>query len=148
MIDENDIRYRLSDYRNYSRELNMLKIRIQELERIITNVRSTSILGMPDEGGVKKYLQDSISELEDLRLEYDRRYKIGLVKLLEVKDIIDTLDDSLERTILFIYYCGDEKKSLFRIAKELHYSHDYIRKKHGKAITTLEKNVKKKWCRN
>lgn len=133
-----EVRNRLKAYRNCSEELELLKLQIDELEYRVQTINSTSIIGKPDEGGVKMYLQDYISKLADLKLEYEKRYTQGLGKMLEVKDLIDNLEDPLERRILFRYYCSEKKISLFKISREFNYSPDHIKRKHGQAIAHLK----------
>lgn len=129
---------RLKQYRNCTEELELLKLQIDELERRVQTINSTSIIGKPEEGGIKMYLNNYVSELADLKDEYDRRYASGLGKMLEVKDFIDQLDDALEKRILFRYYCSETKVGLRRIAREFNYSYDYIREKHSKALKHLK----------
>ena len=129
---------RLKQYRNCSEELELLKLQIEELERRVQTINSTSIIGKPEEGGIKMYLNNYVSELADLKDEYDRRYAIGLGKMLEVKDFIDKLEDALEKRILFRYYCSETKIGLRRIAREFNYSYDYIREKHSSALKHLK----------
>lgn len=129
---------RLKQYRNCTEELELLKLQIDELERRVQTIHSTSIIGKPEEGGIKMYLNNYVSELADLKDEYDRRYASGLGKMLDVKDFIDQLDDALEKRILFRYYCSETKVGLRRIAREFNYSYDYIREKHSKALKHLK----------
>ena len=129
---------RLKQYRNCTEELELLKLQIDELERRVETINSTSIIGKPEEGGIKKYLNNYISELTDLKDEYDRRYALGLGKMLDVKDFIDQLDDALEKRILFRYYCSENKVGLRKIAREFNYSYDYIREKHSTALKHLK----------
>lgn len=129
---------RLKQYRNCTEELELLKLQIDELERRVQTINSTSVIGKPEEGGIKMYLNNYISELADLKDEYDRRYASGLGKMLEVKDFIDQLDDALEKRILFRYYCSETKVGLRKIAREFNYSYDYIREKHSKALKHLK----------
>lgn len=129
---------RLKQYRNCTEELELLKLQIDELERRVQTINSTSIIGKPEEGGIKMYLNNYVSELADLKDEYDRRYASGLGKMLEVKDFIDQLDDALEKRILFRYYCSETKVGLRKIAREFNYSYDYIREKHSKALKHLK----------
>ena len=129
---------RLKQYRNCTEELELLKLQIDELERRVQTINSTSVIGKPEEGGIKMYLNNYVSELADLKDEYDRRYASGLGKMLEVKDFIDQLDDALEKRILFRYYCSETKVGLRRIAREFNYSYDYIREKHSKALKHLK----------
>lgn len=133
-----EVRNKLKQYRNCAEELELLKLQIDELQYRVENINSTSIIGKPDEGGAKMYLHNYISQLEDLKLEYDKRYAIGLRKMLEVKDFIDKLNDPLEKRILFRYYCSEKKISLFKISREFNYSPDHIKRKHGQAIAHLK----------
>jgi hypothetical protein len=133
-----EIRDELKQYRNCSEELELLKLQIEELEHRVTTINSTSIIGKPEEGGIKMYLNNYVAELADLKDEYDRRYALGLKKMLEVKDLIDTLPDPLEKRILFRYYCSEKKVSLFRISREFSYSPDHIKRKHGQALAHLK----------
>ena len=133
-----EIRDELKQYRNYSEELELLKLQIEELEHRVTTINSTSIIGKPEEGGIKMYLNDYVAELTDLKDEYDRRYALGLKKMLDVKDLIDLLPDPLEKRILFRYYCSEKKVSLFRISREFSYSPDHIKRKHGQALAHLK----------
>ena len=110
---------RLKQYRNCTEELELLKLQIDELERRVQTINSTSVIGKPEEGGIKMYLNNYVSELADLKDEYDRRYASGLGKMLEVKDFIDQLDDALEKRILFRYYCSETKVGLRRIARDI-----------------------------
>lgn len=129
---------RLKQYRNYSEELELLKLQIEEMERRVQTINSTSIIGKPEEGGIKKYLNDYVSELADLKTEYERRYAAGLGKMLDVRDYIDQLSDALEKRILFRYYCSETKIGLRKIAREFNYSYDYIREKHCSALKHLK----------
>ena len=140
-----EIRDELKQYRNCSEELELLKLQIEELEHRVTTINSTSIIGKPEEGGIKMYLNNYVAELADLKDEYDRRYALGLKKMLEVKDLIDTLPDPLEKRILFRYYCSEKKVSLFRISREFSYSPDHIKRKHGQALAHLKEIKNRGW---
>lgn len=133
-----DVKNKLKQYRNCVEELELLKLQIEELEYRVESINSTSIIGKPDEGGVKMYLQDYISKLADLKLEYEHRYAQGFGKMLEVKDYIDNLDDPLEKRILFRYYCSERKVNLFKISREFNYSLPHIKRKHAQAIAHLK----------
>lgn len=132
-----EIRDKLKQYRNCSEELELLKLQIEEIEHRVTTINSTSIIGKPEEGGIKMYLNNYVAELADLKDEYDRRYALGLKKMLEVKDLINTLTDPLEKRILFRYYCSEKKVSLFRISREFSYSPDHIKRVHSHALRHL-----------
>ena len=140
-----DVKNRLKQYRNCAEELELLKLQIDELEYRVTTINSTSIIGKPDEGGVKMYLQDYISNLADLKDKYDKRYTDSLGKMLEVKDYIDRLDNVLEKRILFRYYCSEKKVSLRKISKELSYSLDHIKHTHSSAIKNLRELGDREW---
>lgn len=133
-----EVKNKLKQYRNCVEELELLKLQIEELQYRVESINSTSIIGKPDEGGVKMYLQDYISKLEDLKLEYDQRYAQGFGKMLEVKDYIDNLNDPLEKRILFRYYCSERKVNLFKISREFNYSLPHIKRKHAQAIAHLK----------
>lgn len=133
-----EVKNKLKQYRNCVEELELLKLQIEELQYRVESINSTSIIGKPDEGGVKMYLQDYISKLADLKLEYDQRYAQGFGKMLEVKDYIDNLNDPLEKRILFRYYCSERKVNLFKISREFNYSLPHIKRKHAQAIAHLK----------
>ena len=132
-----DVKNKLKQYRNCEDELGLLKLQIEELEHRITTVNSTSILGKPDNGGEKMYLQDYAIKLADLKDEYRRRYTEAFDRMLYVKDYRDKLDNMLEKRVLFRYYCSEKKVSLSKISREFSYSPDHIKRVHSHALKHL-----------
>ena len=129
---------KLKQYRNYCEELDLLKQQVDELDDKLKRVNSTSIIGKPEEGGLRMYMNNYISDLADMKDEYERRYITSLRKFTEVRDLIDLLSDPLERKILYNYYCCEKKKTLYQISRELHYTPEYVRAKHTEALKKLE----------
>lgn len=132
------VRDRLREYKNYAETMELLKVQIDELESRITHINSTSIIAKPEEGGIKIHLQDYVSKLADMKDEYERRYENSLKLFWDVRDLIEKLNDAIEKQILFKYYCSEKRTNLYRISKELNYSYDWVRHKHKNAIRHLE----------
>lgn len=139
-----DIKDKLMMYRYYKDELDFLKSQIEEMERRITGINSTSVIQMDDGNGIKKYLNDYVSELVDMKKEYERRYIESLKKWKDVRDFINQLKDPLERRILFAYYCDCGRTSLFSISKKWNYSREYLQNKHSSALRHLRQISEKK----
>lgn len=127
-----------------------------EIELLLS--RRNDIISIPglryDRESVQTYANSDLSKTALKLLEFDKelqnRINILIDKKQQAMRYINTLQDSLQRSIMTIYYL-DRKKipgisatrpyTFFEIANMLNVSPDYVRHLHGYALQNIAKNL-------
>lgn len=123
----------LSNYSQINREIKNIQEKIEYYEEKKTSIKSQIISDMPKNStGGKDKLGTILVEIEKLLdLYYVKQAK--LIKLqIEIENVIDDLEDSIDRNIIRLRYfdnCTWEK-----ICVELSYSWNGIHKRHRKIL--------------
>lgn len=124
----------LMQYKNLKIEINKLEERIEALEEQKTSIKSPTITDMPN-GGKGLELLDLMVMIEETQTRLTEKRKELLKMLNKIEDVIETLDNSLDRNILRARYI--ECKKWEQICVELHYSWRQIHKLHSDVLKKI-----------
>lgn len=131
-------------------------IRTEQTELEILESKKYDIVSVPgmryDTDKVQTSNNTDLSDIALKLLDFDHKYEKRMIGLLKRKtdamELINSLEDSTQRTVLIIYYL-DRKKipgskytrpyTWFEVAQILNYSVDRVKHLHGYALQNLQK---------
>lgn len=136
------------NYKDLAAEVEILKIRIKDLETEHKRLRKMMFANAPKGVGAVDYtktrvtsskdpypLDEIVKRMNEIAEKLEPLYKLMEGKEETIKSMKEQIDkmDGLEQKIAFLKYI--EGKSLFEISIKLGYSYDWIKKKSSKIGT-------------
>lgn len=125
----------LNNYKYHKKNLVLIELKIQELERLAEGNGGMVISDTPGcQGGVKKSMKDFVNEIADLRQRYQEKY-------LKAEKVCEELEEQIYKVgetdvvygqILSLYYIYN--LTLLEIAKEINYGYRHTKRLFFEAI--------------
>ena len=129
------IKRRLHAYVDRKHELQQLEQQLAQLEVTLTSPRSQAMDGMPRGSGGGDAMAAIVAELVGLQ----DKYKVKMAQLLaaqtEVEELIDSLEDTVERQVMRCRYI--EGKVWEEVCVVMNYSWRQTHRIHGRALNKL-----------
>lgn len=129
------IKHRLHAYNDRKHELKQLKQQLDQLEANITAPRGQAMDGMPKGSGGGDAMAAVVAELVGLKEKYQAKMQQLLAAQKEVEEIIDGLEDTVERQVMRCRYI--EGKVWEEVCVELNYSWKQTHRYHSRALDKL-----------
>lgn len=126
----------LSEYKDKMREYNKLTERYSSYIETADGVKAQVITNMPIGGGVSDRTSKMISKQQELATILQERFDELWDSLIEIENIIQSVEVSLFRTILSLRYIDGKRWE--NVAVELNYSWKQIHRLHIEALEKTE----------
>lgn len=124
----------LSEINKLKRASEVLEERIEVLSLKVSSLRGIAYDKDRVEGGKVSGIDDTIIALTEAQKEYQEivtRYHEAVRIRTEQ---ITAMDNPAYSQILLLRYVEERPMPLYEIAEELHYTHQYVKEMHGKAL--------------
>ena len=125
----------LQGYVKLSMEVIGLEEELELLEAQLYRPRMALLTGMP-RGGSPVTIADKLAKLENLKLQYQKKWDKAMAQRKHIETAIDTLTCPIERTIMrYKYIHGHTWET---ICDKTHYCWDSVHRYHNKALKNLQ----------
>lgn len=129
------IKRRLHSYIDRRYECQQLEQQLQQLEATITAPRGQAMDGMPKGPGGGDAMAAVVAELIGLQEKYTTKLKQLLAAQKEVEELIDSLEDTVERQVMRCRYI--EGKVWEEVCVVMNYSWKQTHRYHSRALNKL-----------
>lgn len=129
------IKRRLHAYNDRSHELKQLEQQLEQLEAVITAPRGQVMDGMPKSPGGGDAMAAVVAELIGLKEKYQTKMQQLLAAQKEVEELIDSLEDTIERQVMRCRYI--EGKVWEEVCVVMNYSWKQTHRYHSRALNKL-----------
>ena len=128
----------LKQYRNIKLEIKSIEDEINELRNQIQSVRAVNLSDMP-KGGSQADFTDIIAEIDELTRALHIKMSQSLVIQERIENVIDKLDNPIERALLrYRYILGYTWEE---VCVAMNYSWKQIHRLHSKSLMNLKYDI-------
>lgn len=129
----------LKKYLPLKKEAEDLRMQAERLEEDIKSLKVTAITGMPRGNQIRDKIGELVAKVESLREEYLTKYDEALRELYKIEDVINTLDNLTERTLIRKRYIQGMRWE--DICTDMGYSWRHIHNIHSKILRKIVKSA-------
>lgn len=127
----------LKEYIETKREISIIEEKIEYLESKKTSIKSMIIDDMPKSEPTKDRLGELLGEIEELIDIYNEKQIRLMKQQKEIENVIDMLDNSIERTIMRLRYLNGYTWE--NICVITNYSWRQVHRYHSKILEKIDK---------
>ncbi len=132
----------LFDYKNNKE---WVKDRLEDVftrKELLNKLSSTYGENPKSSSNIQDKIAEDLAELMDETIEYEKTLIKLKDKVIKIENIIDQMENSTYRNILYKMYISEKPKNLTEISNDINKEYVYTTRLHGNALNEFDKLAK------